>query len=197
MRHMRQGRVLGRNSSHRKALYRNLVAALMLTEREIVDKTLDPNPPKVAGRIITTMEKAKEVRPFVERCITLAKKGLKASEAAGEFATTAERGSEEWKAWRKSDKWIKWADARAPYVNAKRRAFQWIRDKKAVDILFDTVAPRFADRPGGYTRILRLAKPRLGDGGTRVVFEFVGKNDRVAVQATKPEFAEGTNEASS
>lgn len=195
MRHMRQGRVLGRNSSHRKALFRNLVAALMLTEREIVDKTLDPNPPKVKGRIITTMQKAKEVRPFVEQCITLAKKGNEAAKAAEAFATKAEHGSEAWKAWRTGEQWKKWADARAPYVNAKRRAFQWIRDKKAVDILFDTVAPKFVDRQGGYTRILRLAKPRLGDGGTRVVFEFVGNNDRVKQTSSKPEFEGGSEEA--
>jgi large subunit ribosomal protein L17 len=61
-------------------------------------------------------------------------------------------------------------------------------DKEAVRILFDKVAPRFADRPGGYTRILRLAKPRVGDAGTRAMLEFVGKNDRVSKKAAKPSF---------
>ena len=56
-------------------------------------------------------------------------------------------------------------------------------------VLFSTVAPRFADRPGGYTRIMRLAKPRLGDGGTRAILEFVGVRDRTPQrsQAPRPE----------
>jgi large subunit ribosomal protein L17 len=52
------------------------------------------------------------------------------------------------------------------------------------------VAPRFADRPGGYTRIVRLAKPRLGDAGTRAILEFVGVRDRVVQRSTKPAFEE-------
>ena len=63
-----------------------------------------------------------------------------------------------------------------------------IKDKTAVRVLFDTVAPRFMDRPGGYTRIMRLAKPRVGDAGTRAILEFVGKNDRVKQEAQKPSF---------
>lgn len=195
MRHMRHGRVLGRSPAHRKALYRNLVSALFLTERVIVDRELDPTAPKVAGRIITTIQKAKEVRPLVEKCVTIAKKGLAAEAAAEQFATKADRGTPEWEKWRKSPEWQKWAAARAPGVNARRRVFQLIRDKKAVEILFETIAPRFADRPGGYTRILRLAKPRLGDGGTRAMFEFVGKNDRVRVKADKPAFGDSESAA--
>lgn len=193
MRHRRRGRVLGRSPSHRKALFSNLVAAIFLTERETSE--LDANAPKVPGRIVTTLEKAKEVRPLVEKCITIAKKGIVADSAAEQFATSAERGTEEWKAWRKSDNWRKWAEARSPGVAARRRIFSITRDKQAVEILFDKIAPRFADRPGGYTRILRLAKPRLGDNGTRAILEFVGKNDRVTKKATKPAFesAEATN----
>ena len=55
-------------------------------------------------------------------------------------------------------------------------------------ILFDDIAPRFEDRPGGYTRILRLAKVRLGDAGVQAVLEFVGANDRTSGQAPKPAF---------
>ena len=55
-------------------------------------------------------------------------------------------------------------------------------------MLFDTVAPRFTDRPGGYTRILRLAKPRLGDAGTRAILEFVGVRDRVVERSVRPTF---------
>lgn len=186
MRHLRKGRVLGRSPSHRKALFKNLASAIFLTERDTTD--LDTNAPKVPGRIITTLEKAKEIRPIVEKCITLARKGLAAEAAAVPFATKAERGTEEWKQWRKSDAWRQWCDARAPGVNARRRALSMLGDKQAVRILFDKVAPRFTDRPGGYTRIMRLAKPRVGDAGTRAILEFVGKNDRVSKKASKPSF---------
>ncbi len=60
----------------------------------------------------------------------------------------------------------------------KRRAFSELRDADAVEILFTDLAARFADRNGGYTRIVRLAKPRLGDAGPRAFIEFVGQNDR-------------------
>ncbi len=190
MRHRRRGRVLGRNSPHRKALYRNLVTALILTERE--KSELESNHPKVAGRIVTTVEKAKEVRPMVERCITIAKKGVLAEEAAETYATSADRGSEAWKAWRSGPQWSQWVAARAPAVTARRRLYSMLGSKQAVRILFDTIAPRFSDRDGGYTRIVRLAKPRLGDGGTRAIIEFVGNNDRKksARKAERPSFEE-------
>ena len=190
MRHRRRGRVLGRSPSHRRALFANMTSALFLTEREASD--LDKTAPKVKGRIVTTLEKAKEIRPMVEKCITIACKGLVAEKAAEPFATTAERRSEAYKEWRKSDDWRKWAEARSPGLHARRRILSMIRDKNAVAILFDTIAPRFIDRPGGYTRIMRLAKPRLGDNGTRAILEFVGQNDRVKKKAAKPAFAEET-----
>ena len=61
-------------------------------------------------------------------------------------------------------------------------------DKQAVTILFDEIAPRFADRSGGYTRILKLATPRLGDAGSRAILEFVGVHDRATVKSTRPAF---------
>jgi large subunit ribosomal protein L17 len=185
MRHRRRGRTLGRSPSHRKALLKNLASALFLTER---DATYDDNAPKVAGRITTTLHKAKEVRPLVEKCITIAKNSLPAAEEAQKLQTDAERGSDAWKKWRQSDDWRKWAEARAPVVAAKRRVIQLIGDKQAALVLFETVAERFVDRPGGYTRILRLATPRLGDAGERAILEFVGKNDRVKRKAERPAF---------
>ena len=185
MRHRRRGRTLGRSPSHRKALFKNLVSALFLTER---DATYDDNAPKTPGRITTTLHKAKEVRPLVEKCITIAKKSLAAAEEAKQFETSAERGSDEWKQWRQSDEWRKWATARAPVVAARRRVVQLIGDKEAAKILFDTIAERYVDRPGGYTRILRLATPRLGDAGQRAILELVGKNDRVKRAAERPAF---------
>lgn len=162
-----------------------MASALFLTER---DASLDENSPKVPGRIITTVPKAKEVRGLVEKCITIAKNSLESAKEAEQFATTATRGSDEYRAWRKSDNWSKWASARAPVVTARRRVIQMIGDKQAAAILFDTIAERFVDRPGGYTRILKLATPRLGDAGARAILEFVGKNDRVKKRATKPDF---------
>jgi large subunit ribosomal protein L17 len=185
MRHRRRGRTLGRKPNHQRALLRNLASALFLTER---DAEFDDNAPKVKGRIITTLPKAKEVRPLVEKTITVACRGLAAEDAAREFASNAERGSDEWNKWRKSDRWQKWNAAVAPSVTARRRCLQLIGDKQAVRVLFDEVAPRFVDRPGGYTRILRLANPRLGDAGVRAVLELVGVRDRVVERSVKPSF---------
>jgi len=185
MRHRRKGRTLGRCPSHQRALLRNLATALFLTER---DAEGDANAPKIKGRIVTTLEKAKEVRGVVEKCITLARHSLAAQEAAEEFATDSERNSDEWRRWRKSDQWKKWSAAMAPVVKARRRALVMLGDKQAVRILFADIAPRFADRNGGYTRVLRLAKPRLGDAGTRAILEFVGVRDRAARRAVAPRF---------
>jgi len=185
MRHRRKGRVLGRSPKHQRALLRSLATALFLTER---DAEFDENAPKVKGRIITTISKAKEVRPLVEKCITIARRSLAAQEAAADLGTHAERGSEEWKSWRTGDQWNAWNQAIAPAVTARRRCVQLLGDKQAVRILFDDIAPRFADRPGGYTRIVRLAKPRLGDAGVRAILEFVGVRDRVVKRSEKPSF---------
>ncbi len=185
MRHRKRGRVLGRCPSHQRALLRNLASALFLTE---LDDDTAPNSPKVKGRIITTLAKAKEVRPRVEKCITIARRALPAEEAARQFGTDAKRGTEAWKAWRESPRWRQWAAAQAPAVAARRRVLVLLGDKQAVKVLFETVAPRFADRPGGYTRILRLAKPRLGDAGTRAILEFTGVRDRVTTKAAAPAF---------
>jgi len=130
MRHRKRGRKLGRNSSHRKALMRNLANSLFTYER-----------------IVTTQEKAKEVKPFVEKLITAAKKGL------------AKKDSN-----------------RAAYLHAYRHVLSKLQDKKVVQKIFsegdwreaDGIAERYVDRPGGYTRILKLSGSRMGGlgGGT-------------------------------
>ena len=185
MRHRKRGRRLGRSSSHRKAMLRNLASSLFLTER---DAELDDNAPKVKGRVVTTLHKAKEVRPLVERCITIARHSLVHAAAAEELNVSAERGTDTWKSWRQSDQWQQWNAKIAPTVAARRRALKLLGDKQAVKILFDEIAPRFADRHGGYTRILKLATPRLGDAGLRAILEFVGVHDRVTVKSTRPAF---------
>jgi large subunit ribosomal protein L17 len=116
MRHRVQGRKLGRTSAHRKALFRNQLTALFTHER-----------------IITTVHKAKELRPIAERMVTLAGTGTLA---------------------------------------ARRRVATMVADKTIAKRLFDEIAPRFADRPGGYTRIMRLGR-RRGDNAELAIIEFV------------------------
>jgi large subunit ribosomal protein L17 len=117
MRHRNAGNHLGRTSSHRIAMTRNMAASLIVHER-----------------VVTTLPKAKVVKPFVERLVTLAKKES---------------------------------------VHHRRLVFAKLRDKEATKKLFETLGPRFQARPGGYCRILRLAKPRVGDNGQRAILEFV------------------------
>ncbi|MCA9065329.1 MAG: 50S ribosomal protein L17 [Planctomycetaceae bacterium] len=175
MRHLVRGRKLGRNGSHRKAMFRNMACSLILT---VAPDEGAPNVPKVKGRIITTVPKAKELRPFVEKLVTMAKKAAAILKSAEGLETDADRGSEEWNAWRKSGKGREWVAKTAPALALRRRAFAALRDSVAVDILFDELADRFEDRNGGYTRIVRLATVRLGDAGQQALIEFVGERDR-------------------
>lgn len=204
MRHRNLGRKLGRNPNHQRALKRMLATSLILTEATAEDydnynynvgktgkqiRTVKPDA-KIQGRIITTLPKAKEVRPMVEKLVTLAKSVIEDQKAADALDFTGDRKSDAWKAWRNSDKHAQWVAAIAPVVAARRRAYDILRDKIAVAILFDKIAPRYVERAGGYTRILKLATPRLGDAGERAILEFVGRNDgafdRTKVQAQQP-----------
>jgi large subunit ribosomal protein L17 len=128
VRHLKRGRKLGRTAAHRKALKQNLAVALF-----------------THGRIMTTLAKAKEYRPFVEKMITLGKRGHAARE----------HGENE------------------RFLHCYRRAISLLRDKEIAKKLFDEIAPGYVDRPGGYTRILRDARNRLGDNAPRAVFELV------------------------
>lgn len=116
MRHAKQGRKLGVDASHRKAMLGNLVCSLI-----------------EHGRIKTTVSKAKEARPLAEKMITLARKGDLAS---------------------------------------RRQALSRLRSKEIVHTLFAETGPRFAGRPGGYTRIVRIG-PRQGDAAEMVFLELV------------------------
>lgn len=143
MRHRVAGRQLSRNTEHRIAMRRNIVSSLFENET-----------------ISTTIEKAKEIKPFAERLITLAKKGT---------------------------------------LSARRRAVSILGNRSVVKEedgvpvkkgtvigkLFSDIAPRYLDRQGGYTRIIKLSKRRLGDNGRLVLLQLVGKEE--AKKATKAE----------
>jgi len=117
MRHKVAGWKLGRNTSHRRSLLRNLVTSLIVEER-----------------IETTVPKAKALRPLAEKMITLGKRGD---------------------------------------LSARRQAGAYLMTKDAVNKLFDTVAPRFGDRDGGYLRIIRAGWQK-GDGADKAFVELLG-----------------------
>ncbi|MGH9442096.1 MAG: 50S ribosomal protein L17 [Thermoanaerobaculia bacterium] len=116
MQHNRFGRKLRRTTSHRLAMFRNQLMSMVEHER-----------------ISTTLEKAKELRPLVEKVVTMGK---------------------------------------TDSVPARRKVFEWVPSRPLVKKVFDTLGPRFTDRPGGYTRILHLGR-RRGDNSEEAILEFV------------------------
>ena len=181
MRHRKRGRRLGRSSSHRKAMYRNMASSLFLTYRnEEVAEVYGYERKQPAGRIVTTLEKAKEVRSLVEKCITIARKATPHREASEAIVPQDRlvRGNDRFTKKKEPELWAQWSDARAPYVTAQRRCFQLLGSREAVALLFDVVVNEIGDRTHGYTRIVRFATPRLGDAGTRAILEIV-QDDKV------------------
>jgi large subunit ribosomal protein L17 len=136
MRHRVAHRKLGRVTEHRIAMLRNQATALLRNEH-----------------LTTTVPRAKELRPFVERLITIAKRGV-----AGPGTRASRKNTE---------------PANGQLLNARRRVMQDLQDRAVVSKLFDTLAPRFAERPGGYTRLLRLGY-RRGDSAEIAQVELVG-----------------------
>ena len=140
------------------------------------------------------MAKAKEVQPFVERLITIARRTLIHERASEEYQSGPNETPD-----KSSSEWQEWAAARAPVVAARRRVQALLGggdpdSKKAVDVLFSTLAPRFEFRAGGYTRVLRSAQRRLGDGGATAILEFVGDDE---VSMVRPETASAESESDS
>ena len=147
MRHRRRGRQLGRTSPHRKAMMRNMASSLFLTERSELANEIHGNTPRVRRRIVTTIQKAKEGRSIVEKCITLARKVQPCYDQAAALLPENLQGdnfdkqSSAYKTWRQSPDWQEWAEARAPIVKAQRKSLQMLGNREAVDILFNDIAP--------------------------------------------------------
>ena len=120
MRHNVRGRKLGRTTAHRTAMFRNQLASLVENEG-----------------IVTTLPKAKELRPIAEKIVT---------------------------------------QGRIDTVHSRRRVRRWLVDRDLIKKLFEEIAPRYQERPGGYLRITRLG-PRKGDGAELAKLEFVGDED--------------------
>ena len=178
MRHRKRGRHLNRNAAHRRSLFRNLTRALVTHEQ-----------------ITTTLPKAKELRPFVEKLITLAKR------AHAVTALAAGKGeAEEKKAKLQALHYRRLAMAELGPVHGTaiwNKEDDLIEDplntstKKSADTvlkkLFRELGPRYADRPGGYTRILKQHYRRLGDAGTTAVVELLKAGEKkVMVKAKQP-----------
>ena len=140
MRHGNQGRKLGRTAAHRKAMWGNMTAALIKHEQ-----------------IKTTLPKAKDLRPVIEKLVTLSRRGAKD-------------------------------------LHARRQALAQIKDEAQVTKLFDVIGPRYAGRPGGYTRVLK-AGFRHGDNAAMAVIEFVDRDVEAKGKDSGPvEVAEETAE---
>ena len=127
------------------------------------------------GRIVTTVQKAKYLRPFMDRLITLSKR---AALVIGGVPDIPPRKSSEWMEWRSSERWIAWVNLVSPAVSLRRRAFSLLRNDVAVSVLFQSLADRFKSRQGGYVRVIRMAARRVGDSGQLALIEFVGEHDR-------------------
>lgn len=129
MRHGMSGRKLNRTSQHRRAMFANMANALIKHEQ-----------------IKTTLPKAKELRPFVDKLVTLGKRGN---------------------------------------LHARRQAFAVLRDNVMTAKLFDALAERYAERPGGYTRVLKAGN-RYGDAAPMAIIEFVDRNPEAKGQDSGP-----------
>ena len=131
-----------------------------------MDPDIEENAPKVKGRIITTLEKAKEVRPAGGEVHHYR---LSIDAGAGRRAAVRDQRGTQYRrveAVACESAVAVLGQAMAPVLTARRRVLQMIGDKQAVRVLFSGIAPRFEQRDGGYTRILKLADPRLGDAGS-------------------------------
>lgn len=173
MRHRRGGYRLGRTTAHRASTLRNIAAGLF-----------------EHGQITTTVTKAKAVQPMIEKIITLAKKGdlhsrrnviarLGADRLAFDWSYLPKNASDEEKAAveKLRDRAKQYFDIPASDKVERNRYGELRKAPKLVNHIFENIAPRFKDRAGGYTRIIKLGKARIGDGSELALIQFVGAED--------------------
>jgi large subunit ribosomal protein L17 len=162
MRHLKEKRKLSRTSEHRKALGRNLVASLL---RQFGEENRE--------YIVTTVAKAKKYRVLAEKLITIAKRA----------STPEVKAEQKLAARRRLHRLL------GPAAFFKKKEDTGLRRFDLVRKLFEEIAPRYADRKGGYTRIIKTGAHRLGDGSQKVLFAFVA-GPKAAAAAGAPEAAE-------
>lgn len=173
MRHGKAGYKLGRTTAHRTATFRNLAASLF-----------------EHGQIVTTIPKAKAVQPFVEKIITDAKEGSLAARRRVIAKLGRDRLGFEWlylpKGASEAEKGAvqKLVDQRRAFFDlpgseeVERNRYGELRAApKLVKHIFERVAPRYNDRPGGYTRVIKLGRHRLGDGSELALLQLVGNEE--------------------
>jgi large subunit ribosomal protein L17 len=171
MNHRRKGRKLNRNASHRLALFRNLSRALITHES-----------------IKTTTPKAKELRVFVEKLVTLAKKAAVLAEQAGGAADEGEKKKLLTRALHlRRQAMAKLGPTHGTGVYDKKGEPAEDRTTNTVlKKLFNVIGPRYKERPGGYTRVLKLHTRRLGDAGEQAVIEFLKEGETKVKQKGAP-----------
>ena len=179
MRHRKAGRHLNRNAAHRRSLFRNLARALFTHES-----------------IITTLPKAKELRPFAERLITLAKKANAAIRSADGKSEAEEKKAKTLALHyrRQAMSLLGPTHGTGIYDKEDNQKIDPMKDKSKKESkdtvlkkLFRELGPRFADRPGGYTRIIKQHYRRLGDAGTTAVIELLKAGEKkVMMNERKP-----------
>ncbi|MCA8920882.1 MAG: hypothetical protein KDD82_03670 [Planctomycetes bacterium] len=176
MRHKKAGKRLGRRKEERIALQRNLTRSLFKqfgTEREF---------------ILTTSTKAKWVKPFAERCITLGVKGYrelrKAADAnGGSIADLKQQQTGDKKKFKDFSPKVR--DHLSKSIHYRRQVVKHLRDPDAVRQLFDQIAERYTERPGGYLRVLKTTERALGDASPRSLLGFVGGEEGPAKPAAE------------
>jgi large subunit ribosomal protein L17 len=178
MKHRLKTRKLGRTPSHHKAMQRNMAQSLI-----------------EHGRITTTVQKAKDLRPFVERLVTLARSAGKGSITARRqihkmlsdrsLIPAGKQGDYDDLSMAKRAKTLRARSGRRYRTGAPKGKLKFTGES-VTHRLVTTVAERFSDRPGGYTRLIRLGKRRLGDGGELATLEWVG-DETSPGSLTKPD----------
>jgi large subunit ribosomal protein L17 len=181
MRHLVAGRKLGRTSAHRRALLRNLAQSLVEHEQ-----------------VRTTLPKAKELRRFVEKLITLARKAHEGDLAARQLLikklcdrgiiAEEHRESYDLMSDAKRGKVLRSRSGRRHRSGQPRPGLSFTAES-VVHRLINTIAPRYADRPGGYTRIIKLATLRVGDGGEQAIVQLVGSEQAQGRAASRQQAA--------